>query len=535
MSPTGLSARAVNSKKVSLTWHRPAAHVAVASYVVYRDGAKVGTSKKLSFSDVKVKAGVTYSYRIGARTKSGKVSAPSVVAIVTTHATTTTGGGTPKPVPPPAGFPRAANTGYEHAPGYPGHLKNCSNVPDSQQHDVQVLRLHRGVAIGSARSHPVNVTFVGCRFASNAVVNADVADYGSHVVFSYDTFEPSTVAAGPGPSSPYAAPIDTEPRLPVRNRPALRGLADGRPRNFWGFAQAIEFGHSSQAQPVVVSNSWIHNPRAPGGIGLDHTDGILENYGGVSYMVFHHNSIVGNGNTNALALQGSSPTGTSPLRATTSPATATWSTPGEHAEPRAWSSPAMSGALISARVGTAVRRRHVHHSRPWRPVGAQHDQGPLRDQVDVHAEQRPVLVADRRRPIQFTSGDRAQAGLARRLTGRGQAQPMAGPRRRLSAVRARRDRRRTPAPGRSARRPARPTGRARAAGGGSLSTLSAAATIRSGSRPTSWFVPSVTVIGRSVLSRRVRHGTPSTVVSSCTPPESVSTSRADACSATKSR
>ena len=40
------------------------------------------------------------------------------------------------------------------------------------------------------------------------------------------------------------------------------------------------------------------------------------------------------------------------------------------------------------------------------------------------------------------------------------------------------------------------------------------------------FVPCVMVIGRSVLSRKVRQGTPSTVVSSWTPPESVSTSRA---------
>ena len=43
---------------------------------------------------------------------------------------------------------------------------------------------------------------------------------------------------------------------------------------------------------------------------------------------------------------------------------------------------------------------------------------------------------------------------------------------------------------------------------------SAAAKIRAGSRPTIVFVPSSTVIGRSVHSRRVRHGTPSAVVSS---------------------
>ena len=41
--------------------------------------------------------------------------------------------------------------------------------------------------------------------------------------------------------------------------------------------------------------------------------------------------------------------------------------------------------------------------------------------------------------------------------------------------------------------------------------------------PITRFVPDVTVIGRSVDVRSVRHGTPRTVVSSWTPPESVST------------
>ena len=42
--------------------------------------------------------------------------------------------------------------------------------------------------------------------------------------------------------------------------------------------------------------------------------------------------------------------------------------------------------------------------------------------------------------------------------------------------------------------------------------------------PTSRFVPCEIVTGRSVFSRRVRHGIPSAVVSSCKPPESVKTS-----------
>lgn len=47
-----------------------------------------------------------------------------------------------------------------------------------------------------------------------------------------------------------------------------------------------------------------------------------------------------------------------------------------------------------------------------------------------------------------------------------------------------------------------------------------------GSFPTRILVPSLTVIGRSVLSRSVRQGIPRMVVSSWIPPESVSTSDA---------
>src|SRR5688572_22055600 len=52
-----------------------------------------------------------------------------------------------------------------------------------------------------------------------------------------------------------------------------------------------------------------------------------------------------------------------------------------------------------------------------------------------------------------------------------------------------------------------------------------------GGHGTRVFVLSVTVTGRSVVSRTVRHGTPSTVVSSCTPPESVITAAAQSSSA----
>src|SRR5262249_10367996 len=48
------------------------------------------------------------------------------------------------------------------------------------------------------------------------------------------------------------------------------------------------------------------------------------------------------------------------------------------------------------------------------------------------------------------------------------------------------------------------------------------------STPASTLVPSLIVTGRSVFSRSVTHATPRAVVSSCSPPESVRTNRADA-------
>ena len=59
--------------------------------------------------------------------------------------------------------------------------------------------------------------------------------------------------------------------------------------------------------------------------------------------------------------------------------------------------------------------------------------------------------------------------------------------------------------------------------------------MRVGSVPTTRFVPLVTVTGLSVDVRSVKQGTPRTVVSSCTPPESVRTSRAFAAKLVKSR
>ncbi|EFA86489.1 hypothetical protein PPL_00283 [Heterostelium album PN500] len=189
-------------------------------------------------------------------------------------------------------WPDQTNTGYIHAPGYPGSLTTCTTpIPSNSM--VKYCNFPDGYYVGSGSNYPRNITFIGCRFASNALDDANVAVFGYNITFNYCTFEPIFNITNPSYTQGYQYGID--------QRKFAGGLFINY-CNIWGFGNGLQLGFSNKTNPIIVTNSWIHNPRADGGI--DHTDGILENYGGVSYMTFDHNTIVGVGNTQALGLQG---------------------------------------------------------------------------------------------------------------------------------------------------------------------------------------------------------------------------------------
>ncbi len=202
---------------------------------------------------------------------------------------------TPTPTPPPAGKPSASNTGYKNAPGYPGSLTTCNDSNLQSNTTYSFCNFTSSTYIGSTSNHPTNITFIGCRFSSNATEDANVAIYGDNITFKYSTFEPSADSAPPTTfSQGYQYGIDQRynGRITVENS------------DFWGWGNGIQFNYSTQAKPFVVKNTWFHDARDDGG--KDHTDAILENYGGPSYMVFDNNTISSVGNTNGLALQGPS-------------------------------------------------------------------------------------------------------------------------------------------------------------------------------------------------------------------------------------
>jgi chitodextrinase len=87
--PTGLSATAVSSSQVNLSWNASSDDVGVTGYDVYRGTTLIKTVTGTSTSDTTVAAGTTYSYTVKAKDAAGNVSPASDPAAVTTP-----GGGT---------------------------------------------------------------------------------------------------------------------------------------------------------------------------------------------------------------------------------------------------------------------------------------------------------------------------------------------------------------------------------------------------------------------------------------------------------
>ncbi len=82
--PGGLTATAVSSSKVSLSWSASTDNVGVTGYIVRRDGAPVATPTTTSFADTGLSGSTTYTYAVAARDAAGNVSSFSLGQNVTT-------------------------------------------------------------------------------------------------------------------------------------------------------------------------------------------------------------------------------------------------------------------------------------------------------------------------------------------------------------------------------------------------------------------------------------------------------------------
>lgn len=93
--PTGLTASAVSSSQINLSWTASTDNVGVTGYNVFRGGAKVATVATTSFSDTGLTASTSFTYTVSAFDAAGNSSAQSSSASATTLAGGSGSGGAP--------------------------------------------------------------------------------------------------------------------------------------------------------------------------------------------------------------------------------------------------------------------------------------------------------------------------------------------------------------------------------------------------------------------------------------------------------
>lgn len=84
--PTGLTKGTVTAGSVSFCWTASTDNYDVASYDIYRNGTKIGSSATTCYTDNSVSPSTTYSYRVSAKDAAGNSSAQSAALSVTTAA-----------------------------------------------------------------------------------------------------------------------------------------------------------------------------------------------------------------------------------------------------------------------------------------------------------------------------------------------------------------------------------------------------------------------------------------------------------------
>ncbi|MGB6496515.1 MAG: Ig-like domain-containing protein, partial [Candidatus Acidiferrum sp.] len=109
--PTGLTATAVSSSQINLSWTASTDNVGVTGYNVYRNGSKIGTSTTTSYSDSGLTASTSYTYTVSAYDAAGNTSAQSAGASATTQAAGGGGGG--GSIPSSLGWFSIPNTAYQ--------------------------------------------------------------------------------------------------------------------------------------------------------------------------------------------------------------------------------------------------------------------------------------------------------------------------------------------------------------------------------------------------------------------------------------
>jgi hypothetical protein len=92
--PTRLTATAISSSQINLSWTASTDNTGVTGYNIFRGGAKIATAPGTSYQDSGLNASTSYAYNVSAFDAAGNTSAQSAGASATTQ-TASSGGGIP--------------------------------------------------------------------------------------------------------------------------------------------------------------------------------------------------------------------------------------------------------------------------------------------------------------------------------------------------------------------------------------------------------------------------------------------------------
>jgi len=76
--PTGLTAAAVSSSQINLSWSASSDNLGVTGYKVYQNGTQIGTTAATSYQSTGLNASTSYTYCVAAYDGAGNTSAKSV-------------------------------------------------------------------------------------------------------------------------------------------------------------------------------------------------------------------------------------------------------------------------------------------------------------------------------------------------------------------------------------------------------------------------------------------------------------------------
>src|SRR5213595_512512 len=189
--PTGLTASAVSSSQINLSWTASSDNVGVSGYRVYRNGTQIATTGATSFANTGLSPSTTYSYTVAAYDAAGNLSAQSSPASATTPA-------------PPDTTPPTVPTGLT-ASAVSSSQINLSWTASSDNVGVSGYRVYRNgtqIATTSATS------FANTGLSPSTTYSYTVAAYDAAGNLSTQSSSASATTPAPPDTTPPAVTIN---------------------------------------------------------------------------------------------------------------------------------------------------------------------------------------------------------------------------------------------------------------------------------------------------------------------------------------